>query len=268
MKKPFKYTGLPKLKNSSLIVGWNKDTGNLAPAVLEFLNRILGCQVFCELELEDFFSFGGVAVEHNVVHFPECIFFYNEKKNLVIFKSDQPHFQHYKFLNTILDIAERFCHVHELYTISGFASSFVHTSPRRIFSVFNLPEFQVELRGYGLEDMTWEGPPAISSYLLWLARKRGLPGVSLWSELPFYLGAHEDPQCVKSSLSFFDSRFNLNLDLTGFDNMIQEQDKKIALLRQEKAEIDQYLKLLESGISLDEEEQLKLAREIYSLLKK
>jgi proteasome assembly chaperone (PAC2) family protein len=268
MKKPFKCIARPKLKTASLVVGWNKDTGNVAPTVIEFLNRQLGGQMFCEIEPADFFSFGGAAVNADIIQFPESTFFYNEKTNIVFFKSDQPNFQHYKFLNTVLDIAEQFCNVKELYTISGFVSSFVHTSPRRILSVFNLPDFRKKLQGYGLEGMTWEGTPAISSYLLWIARRRGLPGVSLWPEIPFYLGAHEDPQSVKSSLSFLDSRFDLNLDLTEFDSMIQEQDKKIALLRQENAEIDQYLKLLESGISLDEEEQLKLAREIYSFLKK
>jgi len=268
MKKPFKCSGRPELKTSSLVVGWNKDTGSVAPAVINFLNEKLGGQMFCEIEPLDFFSFGGVAVEADIIQFPESTFFYNEKTHIVFFKSDQPNFQHYKFLNAVLDIAEHFCNVKELYTISGFVSSFVHTSPRRILSVFNQPAFREELQGYGLENMTWEGPPAISSYLLWIAGRRGLPGVSLWPEIPFYLGAHEDPKSVKSLLSFFDGRFDLNLDLTEFDSMIQEQDTKIALLRQESNEIDQYLKLMESGISLDEEEQLKLAREIYSCLKK
>jgi proteasome assembly chaperone (PAC2) family protein len=268
MKKPFKLTARPKLKTSSLVVGWNKDTGKVAPLVIDFLNRQLGGQMFCEISPHDFFSFGGAAVESDVIQFPESTFFYYEKTNIVVFKSDQPNSQHYKFLNTVLDIAEQFCNVKELYTMSGFVSSFGHTAPRRILSVFNQPEFREGLQAYMLEDMTWEGPPAISSYLLWIARRRALPGMSLWPEIPFYLGAHEDPQAAKSSLSFLNSRFDLNLDLTEFDSMIQEQDKKIALLRQSNTEIDQYLKLLESGIRLDEEEQLKLAREICSFLKK
>ncbi len=268
MKKPFKCIYHPRLKNPSLIVGWNKDAGKVAPKVIDFLNDTLGCRMFCEIELENFFSFGGVAVDDDIVQFPESKFFYNEQKNVVVFKSDQPHVQHYKFLNTVLDIAEHICHVTELYTVSGFVSSFIHTSPRRIFSVFNIPEFREKLDGYGLEDLTWEGPPAMSTYLLWIARKRGLPGVSLWPEIPFYLGAHEDPQSVKNTLFFLDNRFHLNLDLKEFDNAIQEQNEKITILRQENGEIDQYLKLIESGLHLDEEEQLKLAREIYSYLQR
>lgn len=268
MKKPFKYINQPSFKNPALIVGWNKDTGKVAPKVINFLNEKLGGQIFCEIELENFFSFGGVTVEDDIVQFPESKFFYYHRKNIVVFKSDQPNFQHYKFLNTVLDIADQFCNVKEVYTISGFVSSFIHTLPRKIFSVFSIPEFKEKLQVYGLEDMTWEGTPAISSYLLWIAKRRGLPGVSIWPEVPFYLGAYEDPQSIKHTLSFLDSRFQLNLDLQEFDSAIQEQNEKITLLRHDNAEIDQYLRLLENGLPLDEEEQLKVAREIYLLLKK
>jgi proteasome assembly chaperone (PAC2) family protein len=116
--------------------------------------------------------------------------------------------------------------------------------------------------------MTWEGPPAISSYLLWLAKRRGIPGVSLWPEIPFYLATREDPQAIKLTLSFLNRRFNLGLNLGEFDLEIRDQNEKIAQLRKENAEINGYINTLESGVRLDEEEQLKLAREIYELLGK
>lgn len=63
--------------------------------------------------------------------------------------------------------------------------------------------------------MTWEGPAAISSYLLWLAKRRGILGVSLLPEIPIYLATGEDPHAVKVTLSFLNRRFNLGLDLGG-----------------------------------------------------
>jgi proteasome assembly chaperone (PAC2) family protein len=116
--------------------------------------------------------------------------------------------------------------------------------------------------------MTWEGPPAISSYLLWVAQRRGIPGVSLWPEIPFYLAAREDPQAIKMILSFLNRRFNLDLNLERFNLEIENQNKKIVQLRRENAEIDQYINRLESGLRLDEEEQLKLVKEVYEILGK
>jgi len=56
--------------------------------------------------------------------------------------------------------------------------------------------------------MNWKGPPAINSYLLWVAKKRDIPGVSLWAEIPFYLAVGEDFQAIKIGLSFLDKKFN------------------------------------------------------------
>jgi hypothetical protein len=114
--------------------------------------------------------------------------------------------------------------------------------------------------------MNWHGPPAISSYLLWVARRRGLPGVSLWPEIPFYLAAREDPHAIKLTLSFLDRRFGLGLYLGGFDFQIDYQNEKIARLRKENSDINKYISMLESGQKLDEEEQLKLSREVYGIL--
>jgi proteasome assembly chaperone (PAC2) family protein len=135
-------------------------------------------------------------------------------------------------------------------------------------AVFNQPEFQRRLRQHELEDMTWEGPPAISSFLLWLAQRRDIPGVSLWPEVAFYLAATEDPQAVKSVLSFFNGRFDLSLDFTELDSEIKEQNEKLALLRREDAQIDRYIRTLEVSMSLNEEEQLKLARSVTEFLGK
>ena len=116
--------------------------------------------------------------------------------------------------------------------------------------------------------MTWEGPPAINSFLLWLAHKRGIPGVSLWPEVAFYLAATQDPRAAKVVLSFFDRKFELSLDFTGLDSEIKEQNDKLALLRTEDPEIDKYIRTLEIGISLNEEEQLRLAQRVTEFLEK
>jgi proteasome assembly chaperone (PAC2) family protein len=137
-----------------------------------------------------------------------------------------------------------------------------------MLTVFNKAELKERLQGYGLENMTWEGPPAISSYLLWLAKRRGIPGASLWPEIPFYLATREDPQAMKLTLSFLNRRFNLGMSLGGFDLEIRTLNEKIAELRKKDGEINEYISMLESGLRLDEEEQLKLAEKVYELFGK
>lgn len=258
-----------QLRNPSLIVGWQThDAGKLSSKVIHFLSEKLGGQKIAAIKHSGFFPLGGAAFKDNLVQVPESKFWASEKIALLIFRSEEPEYEWYKFLTTVLDFAQHYCQVKELYTISGTLSLTAHTTPRRILTVYNQPEFQKTLHSYELEDMTWEGPPAISSYLLWLAKRRDIPGLSLWPEIPFYLAAAEDPAATKLTLSFLDRRFNLELDLGELDPEISNQNEKIAQLRKENTEINEYINQLESGLSLNEEEQVKLAREVYELLEK
>jgi proteasome assembly chaperone (PAC2) family protein len=268
-KNPVEIHAVPQLQSPSLIVGWQtQDIGKLGPGVIDFLIEKLGGQLIAEINPLGFFPFTGVRFRDDLVQVPESKFWACEKDNLLILKSDEPGFEHYHFLNSILDFAEDQCGVKELYTLNGALSYVAHTYPRKVLTVFNNPEIKARLRDYALQDMNWEGPPAISSYLLWIAKRRGIPGVSLWPEIPFYLAAREDFQAIKLTLSFLNKRFNLGLNLERFDLEIEYQNAKIAQRRKEDAEINKTLSALETGQGLDEEEQLKLAREIYELLGK
>jgi proteasome assembly chaperone (PAC2) family protein len=227
-RDPLEIYKTPQLQSPSLIVGWQtKDVWKLGSKVIDFLNEKLKSQEVAEIKPLGFFPLGAARFKHDLLQVPESKFWACEEDNLLILKSDEPVFEQYRFLNSVLDFAESYCHVKELYTISGVVSFIAHTSPRRILSVFNKAELKRSLQGYGLENMTWEGPPAISSYLLWLAKRRGIPGVSLWPEIPFYLATREDPHAVKVTLSFLNRRFNLGLDLGGFDLEIRDQNEKI-----------------------------------------
>jgi proteasome assembly chaperone (PAC2) family protein len=259
----------PELDNASLIVGWQEDAGKLGPKVIEYLNRHIKAKVFSEIEPVNFFPLGGVAIENDVAQFPVSRFYIgDERRDLVIFESNEPPYERCRFLNSVLDVGIKYCKIKELYTVSGTTSLIAHTSPRRLLAVFNQPEFQKRLRNYQLEDMTWEGPPAINSYLLWLAQKRSMAGLSLWPEVTFYLAATEDPKAAKVVLSFFNERFDLGLDLTELDLEIKDQSEKLARLRREEPQIDRYIRTLEVGLSLDGEAQLRLARAVSEFFEK
>jgi len=58
------------------------------------------------------------------------------------------------------------------------------------------------------------------------------------------------------------------LDLEEFDLSIRNQNERIALLRSDNAEINEYINQLESGFTLNEEEQVKLARAVYEILQR
>jgi proteasome assembly chaperone (PAC2) family protein len=255
-----------EFQNPTLIVAWKEDAGKLSPCVVDYINEKLGAKSFCEVEPMGFFSLEGVAIENDTAQFPEGKFYRSERKDLVTFKGSEPHFERYRFLNALSDLAQHYCKIKELYTVGGTISPIAHSSPRKVLAVFNQPEIQEELSGYGLNNMNWQGPPAISSFLLWIAQRKAIPGVSLWTEIPFYLAPGEDLQATKKTLAFFDKRFDLALDLAGLDEEIRQQNAKIDQLRQDDPEIDRYIGMLESRLSLSAEEQLGLTKKVTEAL--
>jgi len=266
MKNIFKFSEQPTFENPSLIVGWDKDAGQLSQKVIEYINKKIKSRSFCEVEPADFFSLAGVTIEKNMAQFPEVKFYCGQRNDLVVFQGGEPIFERYRFLNDISDLVQSYCKIKNLYTISGTISSIAHTDSRKILAVYNQQEFQNQLAGFGLEDMSWEGKPAISSFLLWVAKRKGIPGVSLWTQIPFYLAASEDFQAIKLTLSFLNQRFNLELDFKNLDEQIDEQNKKIEQLRQEDPETNRHIATLESGLSLSEEEQFELIKSVNEIL--
>ena len=162
-------------------------------------------------------------------------------------------------------MAEHYCRVEELFTINAFVASVAHVAERRIFAVFNNRDFQKHFRSYNLQNMDYEGFPAISSYLLWMAKDRNISAVSLWTEIPFYVSSNKDPQAVKAVIAFFNDRFHLDFEFDELDTQIELQNTKIENLREENSEIDEFLRNLESGLSLGEEEQITLINAVGEL---
>ena len=270
--KDVKLFGQPELSSSALVVGWSVDASRLGAKVTDYLNIKLGGQSFAEIEPVEFFPLGGVTIQDDLIQFPESKFYACPRNNLVIFRSAPPGNEWYKFLNLILDIAQQYCQVKELYTIGGLVSLGAHTSPRELVGAFNSPELKKALSRYDLAgELDYETPPGhrptLNSFLLWTAKRRNIPGVSLWVPIPFYLVAVNDPQAQRRVLEFLNQRFDLQIDPNDLDEEIKSQNEKIAQLRASFPEIDESISRLESNLRLSDEENEKLVKAIAGFLR-
>lgn len=262
----------PELSQSSLVLGWNDDVGNLGRKATGYLNRKLKGQEFGEIDPEYYFPLGGVAIKGDLAQFPESKFYVCPDHELVIFQSDSPRVEWYGFLNSVLDVAEAHCQVKELYIIGAMVSLDAHSIPRQLLAVVNSAESKDVLSEYDLiGDMDYQTPPrerpTLNSFLLWIAKTRNIPGVALWVPIPFYLTAIEDAQAQKKVLSFLNQRLNLKIDFGDLDQEIQEQNGKLAQARSRFPEIDGYIRKLESNLMLSEEENGELMRRIEDSLR-
>jgi proteasome assembly chaperone (PAC2) family protein len=269
---PFKIHKKPDLRRSSLVLGWSEDMSNLGRKATDYINRKLKGQEFVEIEPEDFFSLGGVAIKGNLARFPESKFYACQEHELVVFQSDSPGAEWYKFLNSVLDVAEHHCRVKELYAIGAMVSFSAHTTPRELIAVVNSAEMKEVLSQYELaRDLDYQTPPGerptLNSFLLWIAKGRNIPGVSLWVPIPFYLATMEDAQAQKKVLSFLNERLDLEIDFSDLDQEIREQNEQLAQARSRFPQIDDYINRLESNLMLSEEENGELIKKIEDFLR-
>jgi len=266
-REMFHLTARPQVERPSLILGWTKDIGAVSRGVVDFLAEAPGSRSFGHIVPVHFFPVGGVTVRADVARFPQSRLFCNERNNTVILRSDEPQSHKYEFLNRVLDLAEHYNGAEALYTIDGIASMIPHTATRRVFLVSNDPLLQRELRRFVPAGLAWQGPPHTSTYLLWLAKNRRLPGVSLWVEVPFYLADSEDAQAIATGASLLSRIFGWDYDLRDLDQRAAEQDETLAQLREEDPEIDTRIRLLEQGESLEQQERQELLDAVQGALR-
>jgi proteasome assembly chaperone (PAC2) family protein len=267
-----KYMSRPKFHSPALAVCWESDAGQLGAGVLQYIRRELGGEAFCEIDPGDFFPLSGVAIESDVVMFPESTFYALPDRELVIFYSTIPRYEWFRFLNLVVDVAHD-CHAREMYTIGGMIALGPHTSPRDFWATFSTPQIKKSLASYGLSrELDFETPPGgrptLNSFMLWTAKQRDLPGANLWVPVPFYLVGVNDPKSHRKVLEFMDSRLGLGLSLARLDAEIRRQEEKIARLRREQPDIESIISRLENNVRLSEEEHEKLTKEVEEYLRK
>jgi predicted ATP-grasp superfamily ATP-dependent carboligase len=261
----------PKLQNGTLIIGWAEDASNLSMRTTDYLIRDLGCAEIGEILPLEFFPLAGVSVENDVAQFPQSKFYASRQHNLVVFQSNIPRMEWYGFLNILLDVAQE-CGVREIYTLGAMVSASAHTMPRQLITVINSGTIKAELEPFNvMADADYETPlgqkPTMSTYLLWLARQRGIDAVNLWVPVPYYLVPVDDPRACKRLVYFFNSKYDLGIDFRALDSEITEQNRRIAELFDRSPDIEALIRRLETGEGIDGAESDKLAREILEYLK-
>ena len=255
-----------------MVIGWDADAARLGARVTDYLNKKLGGQPFCEIEPLEFFSLAGVTIESDLVQFPESIFYACPDSDLVIFKSTAPSYEWYKFLNLVMDVAQDYCHVKELYTVGGMVALGAHTTPRQYWATMGTPEIKNALSSYGLtREITFETPPGgrptLNSFTLWTAKRRGISGANVWVPIPFYLVTLDDPRAQKKVLEFLNHRLELQLDFEELNEEIRRQDEKMARMRSSDPDIDKSIGKLERNITLSERENQELVIKVEEFLR-
>ncbi len=260
----------PGILHPTLLVGWEtQDVGNVGKEVINYIQEQCGGEEVAELDPMGFFAFEGAIFKDNLIQIPHSKFKECTEEKLLMFSSDEPMYEKYSFLTTVLDFCVEQYGVGSLYTFNGSPTPMAHTEERNMFLVFNRETLREEFpENEYIEHISWEGPPAMSTYLLWAALKKGISGITVWVEVPFYLSSVKDPLAVKCVLSFLDEHLNLGINLQQLDEEIDRQEELLLELTEANPEVREMLEKLEREEELEENEQIFLSKAVYDYLQK
>lgn len=191
------------------------------------------------LNVSDVFDVNHVQVKDGVVippRLPRNLLFRSATpingRNLVVFIGEaQPSSGNYAFAHALLDKAQELG-VTKVLTFASMASQIEPTQSPRIFGVATKPgalEQVKRLEVQALEDGQISG---LNGVLLGAASERGMTGVGLLGEIPFFAPQVVNPRAARGVLDAFGLMSGIDLDFKPIEQHIEKVDRLLLRLQE------------------------------------
>ena len=249
------YLEIPKLHQPHLIMGFEgwPNAGEVSSHSVQRLVTHFNARRFASLPIEDFYQLSSMRPTAAIkegrvleVKYPANDFYYAKNtgsNDLILFQGTEPHFQWRKFVDLLLDLAERFG-VSQVYTIGGTYDYFPHTYPPVVSVLFNDDNLKEKVTRPGLELTEYSGPISIHTCVLEEAGERGIKGISLWGHAPQYLQS-KNVQVVCAVLQRLIALMEIEMDLSDLERASEYFGQQIDHLVEQDPKLKEVINKLE-----------------------
>ncbi len=226
----------PKLKNPIFIAAW-PGMGEVAYRSALFLKEVLGLKVFAKLETHRYFKPAAVTVEKGVVSMPNVpagFFYYHKGKNspdLIIFLGEaQPPLEYAESLSEgIVSFVKKY-KAKLMFTFAAKPEAIDHKAKSAVWVAATNTELLKTFQKNGLKVLTEGQISGLNGIILGVGKKKGLKGVCLLGEIPFYTVQIENPKATASVLEVVSKHLKINLNLSSMverAKFIEEEIEKL-----------------------------------------
>lgn len=230
------------LRNPWLIATW-PGMGNVALAAGSYLVNKLPTALLAELPSRDTFDIEHVEVKDGVAaigRLPRSVLFASRdparQHDLLIFVGEaQPTAGRYAFCQKLLDIAQTYG-VQRVYTFAAMATQLHPTDDPRVFAAGTTPDLVSQLEKLEVEILKEGQISGLNGVLLGAAAERGLEGICLLGELPFFAVGVPNPKASRAVLQIFSEIAKLDLDFTELDRQAEAVQEYLLELLQKLTE--------------------------------
>jgi len=193
--------------------------GNVAVIAAGYLVQKLNMVQVAELPSNGHFDVHEVEVRSGVVapaRLPRGVFFETSNprgRNLIVFMGEaQPTTGTFDYARELITKAQEMG-VERVVTFASMASGLHPSENPKVVGVANDPAMVAELQRAEVEPMGEGHIGGLNGVLLAAAADRGVPGLSLLAEIPFFAAAVPNPKAARAALSVFSVLANINISL-------------------------------------------------------
>jgi len=206
-----------------LIAAW-PGMGSVASLAAGYLVRELGMEEVAELPHRGHFDIHEVAVKDGLVlpvRLPRGHFFRwrnpGDGRDLVVFHSEaQPPDGVWRYANDLLDAATNLG-IERVVTFASMASALHPSADPKVTGVATDPEMLAELRKAEVTLLDEGQVGGLNGVLLGAAADRGIPGLGLLGEIPFFAAQVPNPKAARVVLSVFSVLSGVDVSLAELD---------------------------------------------------
>lgn len=211
--------------------GWI-DAGEAVTGAMRHMVRHLSASRLASIDPEEFFDFTQVRPTvrlgsdgNRIVRWPKSEFFTwqppDRRDGLLLFRGMEPNRRWRTYSTMFMDLAEQ-CGVKRIISLGALLAGLPHTRPPRVTGNSTDPGWKAQLDDWGIyRRPTYQGPTGISSALLDVAHRRGIPYLTLMGQSPHYLQGTSNPAVSRALLGYVTRLLDIELDVSRLDEAVK-----------------------------------------------
>ena len=256
----------PELRTPAFITafaGWN-DAAEVASQAVRFLARQWDAPRLADVDPEEFFVF---TEQRPVVHLDEAAqrkidwpaneLYYRRApaggRDCILLVGTEPNLRWRTFVDLVLDYVTGMG-ANLIVQLGGLLADVPHSRAPRLTGSATDPYYAERLGRVNVRSSRYEGPTGIVGVMGQECRARGISSVSLWGNVPHYIGSTPNPKVTAAMLRRLDALLDLHLDLAELDQSTGQFEQQVSEALAQDPEAQAYVRQLEAREEGDEDE--------------
>jgi proteasome assembly chaperone (PAC2) family protein len=282
------YLEVPHLRQPYLVMGFEgwPNAAEVSSHSIQYLVSHFNARQFASLPAEEFLQLSALRPTAVVqagkvleLKYPPSHFYYAKNRDtddLILFHGVEPHLQWNRYVDLLLDLAERFG-VSQIFVIGGTYDYIPHTYPPVVTALFNDDDLKERIVQSGAGLTEYNGPASIHTCILEGAKRRKIRAISLWGHAPHYLQT-KNVRVACAVLRELEVLTGIDMDLSELEraseyfsdqvNHLAEQDPKLKEVIEKLETIYRQSSAVPSALKAEEEAKDEKVVYIQAFLKR